>query len=396
MAAHRRSQMFSFKNAAGSTSDESWNRQCESAFSDFNPAAESFPLLDPSHESNVLSVRDPTDGREAPASTMAQWAHGLHDDVPGTILLFDNSQGDNGSGQVILQPQPSTDPEDPLNWKRSRKKLAVTMVYVYTFAIGICTTAQYSILSQISDAQGISLGQLNTGTGLMQLMQGWACLLWQPLAMTYGRRFVYVITIGLSTLPVLWTPFSSGPAQWYAHRVLLGIFCSPVESLPEVSIPDVFYAHERGNYIALYTFVLFGSNFLSPFLSGFITDGAGWKAVMWWATAVMAASTLAIFLFGEETIYFRDTVEGMAPNNMASKIKQGGFSHAGHGDEDAPASQRPKKTRLQKLALISRMPGRASRKQTFLKSWRSLQILVFFPNILWAGLLYGTNIAWYR
>lgn len=102
----------------------------------------------------------------SPAPIMTQLTYNHHDDVPGTIVLYDNNQEDQGSGQIILQPQPSADPEDPLNWTRRRKKIAVTMVYVYTFAIGICTTAQYSILSQISEAQGITLAQLNTGTGL--------------------------------------------------------------------------------------------------------------------------------------------------------------------------------------------------------------------------------------
>lgn len=344
----------------------------------------------------------PTHEMEAPDSTEASPAHGHFDDVPGTILLFNSTEDGQADGQIILQPQPSSDPEDPLNWTRRRKKMAVAMVYVYTFAIGISTTAQYSILSQIAESQHVTLGQLNTGTAIMQLMQGWACLLWQPIAMTYGRRFVYVTTMALSTLPILWTPFSSGASQWYAHRILLGIFCSPVESLPEVSVPDLFFAHERGGYIALYTFVLFGSNFLSPFLSGFITDGAGWKAVMYWATAVMAACTIIIFLFGEETIYFRQTTEG-GRHNTGTKQTDTSFQtdqrdEGGEGTALATttAGPRPRKAYRKRLALITRLPGRPSRKQTFLKSWRSLQILVFFPNILWASLLYGTNIAWYR
>ncbi|SPO01542.1 related to HOL1, putative substrate-H+ antiporter [Cephalotrichum gorgonifer] len=335
---------------------------------------------------------------------------GDHDDVPGTILLFDTSQEDQTGANIILQPQPSSDPEDPLNWARRRKKMAVSMVYLYTFAIGICTTAQYSILSEIAESQHLSLYQLNTGTAMMQIMQGWACLLWQPLAMTYGRRGVYVVSMALSTIPVLWTPFSSGPAQWYAHRILLGIFCSPVESLPEVSVPDVFFAHERGRYIAMYTFVLFGSNFLSPFLSGFIADGAGWRVVMYWATAIMAATTILLFLFTEETIFFRQTTEGTGRGDLITATKRtteddceaDGATATGHSSSGAAGTvgmetlaHRPKKTYAQKLSLISRLPGRPSRKQTFLKSWRSLQILVFFPNILWAAFLYGSNIAWY-
>ena len=160
---------------------------------------------------------------------------------------------------------------------------------------------------------------------------------------------------------------------------------------------DVFFAHERGRYIALYTFVLFGSNFLSPFLSGFINDGAGWKPVMWFSISVMAASTVLVFLFGEETIYFRETTEGSSRGNKLATTDQrieDAESTAVAGDASMP-HQRRKKTYLQKLALVSKVPGRPTRKQTFLKSWRSLQILVFFPNILWAAFLYGTTIAWY-
>ncbi|KAJ2962881.1 hypothetical protein NQ176_g10905 [Zarea fungicola] len=208
---------------------------------------------------------------------------GETDIVPGTILLVDAAHQELGEGNhahIILQPQPSSDPDDPLNWTPKRKRMAVGMVYFYAFAIGIATSVHASILTQISESQHLSFTQLNTGTGLMQLMQGWGCLLWQPFAMTYGRRGVYIATIVLSTGPVIWTPFSSGASQWYAHRILLGIFCSPVESLPEVSVSDIFFAHERGRYMALYTFILFGSNFLAPFFSGFIAQDAGWRWVI--------------------------------------------------------------------------------------------------------------------
>lgn len=315
-----------------------------------------------------------------------------HGDVPGTILLFDpnHEHGDRTHrGDIVLHPTPSLDPEDPLNWTRARKHLAVSMMYLYTFTIGICTAAQYSILTPISEAQGLTISQLNIGTGIMQLMQGWGCLLWQPLAMTYGRRVVYIATITLSIGPVIWTPFSNGASQWYAHRILLGIACCPVESLPEVSVPDLFFAHERGKYMALYAFVLFGSNFLAPFLAGFINDGVGWRWVMYFSTGLLVICSVTMYFFMEETIYFRQTTEGMDPSSLRIKT----------ADEEPTTAEtpymQPPKSRLEKLSLITKLPGRPSDKQMLLKSWRSLKILVFFPNILWAAFLYGSNIAWY-
>jgi MFS family permease len=334
------------------------------------------------------------------------------EDVPGTILIWDNHNSPDGiqhanDGHIVLQPQPSEDPEDPLNWAKSRKTRSIIMSYIYTFGIGIATTVTYSILTQIADAQGLTIANLNTGTGIMQIMQGWGCLLWQPIAMTYGRRGVYIVTIALSTIPVLWTPFSNGASQWYAHRILLGIFCCPVESLPEVSVPDVYFAHERGRYIALYAFILFGSNFLAPFLAGFIADQQGWKPVMYFATAVMATCTIILFFGLEETMFFRKTTEGTAPAALPAKeIDEQHVDNKNTAEDQRRQSlantthttsihHRPARTYLQKLQLWTFLPGRPTKQQMFLKSWRSLKIIVLFPNILWVGLLFGTNIGWY-
>lgn len=47
------------------------------------------------------------------------------DDTPGTTLLVDvqhNLQAEHTEvGDIILVPEPSRDPEDPLNWSSGRK-----------------------------------------------------------------------------------------------------------------------------------------------------------------------------------------------------------------------------------------------------------------------------------
>lgn len=102
----------------------------------------------------------------------------------------------------------------------------------------------------------------------MFLFFGWFCLLWQPIALTYGRRGVYLITM-LLTIPIMvWTAYSTSAGEWMAHRALIGIVVSPIESLCEVTIFDLFFAHNRGTYMGLYVFILFGSNFLAPLFAG--------------------------------------------------------------------------------------------------------------------------------
>ncbi|EQL33032.1 hypothetical protein BDFG_04786 [Blastomyces dermatitidis ATCC 26199] len=113
--------------------------------------------------------------------------------VPSTIYLVDvagdaqNEQYDQDGKDIMFIPRPSSDPEDPLNWSRKWKFTQIAMVYIHTLRVGIPTTVQYSVLTDVTWYTGISTGELLTGTGLMFLFLGWGCLIWQPLALTYGR-----------------------------------------------------------------------------------------------------------------------------------------------------------------------------------------------------------------
>lgn len=344
-------------------------------------------------------------------------------DVPGTIHLLNPTSSDgitdagtsNQQEQLVLQPRPSRDPEDPLNWTRRRKFRALAMVYLYVFSIGIAACVQYSVLPQISADTAISLGELNLGTGLMFLFLGWGCLAWQPLALAYGRRGVYVASAALSIVPMVWATYSEGAGQWYAHRSLLGALAAPVESLPEVSVPDLFFAHERGNYMAVYVFVVFGSNYLAPFFAGFINDRAGWRWTMHFGSLVLAVCAVLLFFFMEETMYFRNDVEGEhevegGGVEEAAKVKNkkedesSATAHAARPSDasssssstPSPETYPPPRSYTTKLKLFVLWERRPTRKQALLKTWRALQICVYFPTIVWAGLLYGTNLAWYN
>lgn len=174
----------------------------------------------------------------------------VHDAVPGTIHLVDTDHTSSGRKKdIVLNPRPSSDPEDPLNWSFRRKQWNIWMVYIYIFGIAIATAVQYSVFEQISADTGVTLAQLNTGTGLMFLFAGWGCLIWQPIALVFGRRGVYVLSSLLGISCMVWTVYTTSASDWYAHRALIGLFIAPVESLPEVSVPDLFFAHERGLYV---------------------------------------------------------------------------------------------------------------------------------------------------
>ena len=109
--------------------------------------------------------------------------------VPGTIHLVDKEgilRAKYASGSrkdVVLVPEPSDDPEDPLNWSAKRKLLSTSCVSMcasqlllhrllmllasYTFTLGVAGSAIYSILEPIEKDTGLTLNDLNSGTGYM-------------------------------------------------------------------------------------------------------------------------------------------------------------------------------------------------------------------------------------
>lgn len=93
---------------------------------------------------------------------------------PGTVLLVDvqgnrdeKHAGGHEANDILLVPRPSEDPEDPLNWTFRRKILATSCVVVYTIMIAIPSSAVYSIVTPLRSATGLSLDDLNNGTGIM-------------------------------------------------------------------------------------------------------------------------------------------------------------------------------------------------------------------------------------
>lgn len=257
------------------------------------------------------------------------------DVLPGTVHLVDlegTVRGAHASGaqqDIVLVPSPSADPDDPLNWSPRRKWMSTIATNVYTLTIGIASAAVYSVLEPISRDTGLTVAQLNAGTGYMFLMfvssrkdkphsrshvqekeeekefgmtdeevvwnrdgvvyfgRLWRCnmgrgqsicsLSWQHWQSWCGCHTQHQMALGLVSLSITCDrQFGLSVTDDAAgSKMLQGFVGAPIESLCEISVTDVYFTHERGTYMGIYAFVLAGGNYLSPVLAGFINDGQG-------------------------------------------------------------------------------------------------------------------------
>ncbi|KIW91773.1 uncharacterized protein Z519_07743 [Cladophialophora bantiana CBS 173.52] len=330
--------------------------------------------------------------------------------IPGTVQLTDADGSIDakhaGNTDIILIPVPTNDPEDPLNWTPRRKALSTFCTLLYTGLIAGAFGSTPTVLVQISNSTGLTINDLVVGVGYTFLTFGWGCLIWQPLAMQYGKRPMYLISILVTVALMAWTPYCKSNAQWIANKLLQGFFGAPVESLSEISLTDLYFQHERGKYIAYYGMVLFSAIYVMTIIAGFIADGQGWPWVLFWASIFCAVGFVFLFFLMEETNY---EVRGSNVGGAAASVEVNNESLEG----PATSNSDPEKTPWVTRATPDSVPQIYPRKSYFdkLKLWRTadlkkenrilgmmLRPIVFFtyPVILYAGFSYGAGVIWFN
>ncbi|KAJ9483384.1 hypothetical protein VN97_g10022 [Penicillium thymicola] len=180
--------------------------------------------------------------------------------VPGTVALADidhlYTEGDRsprlkrGTGKdkdVILAPQPSNNPNDPLNWPY-RKKFVILLVMV----LGACLNAS-TVGPLLSASIVVLAGEFNRPitditllTGYNMVVAGASCPLTSALATKYGKRPVFFA----SSVACLVGSIIGSTSQSYnallAARIIQGPGFAAYESLTFSVVGDLFFVHQRG------------------------------------------------------------------------------------------------------------------------------------------------------
>lgn len=322
--------------------------------------------------------------------------------VPGSVHLVDLHHYFNVThgtqNDIILVPQPSSDPEDPLNWSKWRKHLTFFWACWFVFFAAGQSAALSPALLTMETELDISLAELNYGTGYLFLCYGIGCLLTQPLALAFGRRPVILASSIVGGIACqIWLAHITSVGSYHANRVVTGLVLSPVESLVEIIVTDLYFAHERGFFLGIYIFALGGSSFLCPFAAGFINNGMSWQWIPYWCAIIFAIGIVGSFFFMEETMYHRQNTEADV-NQQEADEKAAGITmtelNSASEEGRAGSSSYSRKTFIQRLALFS---PQQMRKSVFLPSvYRPLLILFKFPPVVFGGIIVASSLSWFN
>ncbi|KAK1831914.1 major facilitator superfamily domain-containing protein [Podospora conica] len=357
------------------------------------------------------------------------------DHVPGTTRYFDDPDrpqfaaervdglkyDDSGPVPIILVPQPSDDPNDPLNWPLWRRDLItfiLSLTAIFATSLGPILAAN---TNPLADDFSKTFAQVAELTGWYLLGVGLSAFIFVPTGRVWGKRHLFVGGTLLLAVTSAWGGASHTKGQYasfIAARVFQGIATAPFESLVNAAVGDLYCVHQRGIRMAFTNLAVFGGAFFTPILVGRITKTMGWPWTFYFVAIFCALCFPAVFFLCPETAYRResslnldllssdspatvhhkdadvDTAAAAATSDDPEKSGLSSSPTAAHDQNGATGTKTtaipPEATFSQKLALFN---GRKTDESFWKLLLRPLPLFIQ-PAFLWACLIQGLLIGW--
>ncbi|KAJ5785697.1 Major facilitator superfamily domain general substrate transporter [Penicillium pulvis] len=329
------------------------------------------------------------------------------DQIPGaTSLKYDRSTAE----RTLLVPQPSDDPNDPLNWPLWRRDLILAIL---SFVTVLCTTLSSIMAANtvtIAEYETITFVQAALLTGYHLCGVGVAGILIVPTARVWGKRHLFIIGHVLMIVSCIWAG-----ASGHNHKSLLwarifqGVALAPFEALVNACVGDLYFVHERGKRMAVSNVALFGAAFLTPVFVGKITKSIGWQWSFYFVAIFLGAALPFMILFVPETAFRRPDYLNTDFKHKSSQVEsfESNWPLSGPSNKDAQefisgtaaigtrtevsATAKPEKNSI--WASMRLFNGRKTDESFFKLLLRPFP-LFFHPGIFWACLTQGIVIGW--
>ena len=209
------------------------------------------------------------------------------------------------NGAIILEPQPETSLNDPLNWPSWRRDIALISLGFYCMLGGGMTPVLAAGFNNVATSYNVSFPKVALTTGFYMMGLGLGSVIASPTAILFGKRPVYLVGIVLFLISAVWCALSPNYASLVAARIFMGIAVSPCECLPSATIAEIFFLHERAYRLGIYTLLLLGGKNLVPLVSAAIIQGLSWQWVFWIVAMVVGFCACLLFFFVPETFWDR-------------------------------------------------------------------------------------------
>ncbi|CAJ2501541.1 Uu.00g043940.m01.CDS01 [Anthostomella pinea] len=302
-------------------------------------------------------------------------------DLPQELHAIPAERLKHGSGKhshIILVPQPSDSPNDPLNWPLWKKDMILLIVSLSAAVVGAYGPMLGPGFVPVSKELGISINTLSQSTAWLILTIGLCVFFANPVAKIYGKRPVYIVSICLLFAVSIWGAVAKSYSSFLASRIVGGFD----------------FVHQRATRIAVWNLFLLCGIAGASFISGYIIENLGYQWTFGICAVLFGISMFLTIFLVPETSYVRPTpdLSTLPEKSHGDDEELGKDSEALHIEQLPPSNaDDPKTTYLQSIRPLS---GRYSEAPLLKIMARPFVMFFCYPAVLWAFLIYGTTLTW--
>ncbi|KAH0526611.1 hypothetical protein TsFJ059_009912 [Trichoderma semiorbis] len=224
-----------------------------------------------------------------------------------TSIRIPIKYGTGKFSHVELVPQPSDDPQDPLNWPQWKKELNLASLLFMASLIGAMKTALVAVNDVVATRYQVSYTWVAALTAAPLMVSAITGFLSSMAAKLVGKRPVYLVSSAFVFAGCIWNMTAdSSYGSCMGARVMQGLGWGAFDTLLMETIQDTFYEHERNLRVSLYTILTVTMTWASPLLGGVISYRVGSFVTQYRIlSALFAVAIPMLALMAPETAFNR-------------------------------------------------------------------------------------------
>ncbi|KAH6876545.1 major facilitator superfamily domain-containing protein [Thelonectria olida] len=309
--------------------------------------------------------------------------------APGEVRLMEHDDATDGA-LFILAPTPSSDPNEPLNWKPWRKYLNFGLTLALSIAAFTNLSIQTIFWQQMTTDLNVSINQLSHAQSAQLAGLAMGCIFFIPFTIKYGRRSTYILSTALMAGVSWWTSRMTGYGELIATAIFTGLSGAVNETSVQMTIADLFFVHQRGTANAFYfTAVMIGS-FLTPMAAGSQAAKQGWRWSQYALSIALTILCLLMVLIFEETKYVPVTVS-REEANTAPSTPNGEDDKKTSGTQAVTIStnvEQPLNTWRERLRFVTPTP------ESLFKLFMMPLRVITLPHVFFTALQFASGVCW--
>ncbi|KAJ5206809.1 Major facilitator superfamily domain general substrate transporter [Penicillium cf. griseofulvum] len=316
---------------------------------------------------------------------------------PGTVRLEDIHQS---SGQLVLFPTPSADPNDPLNWSKSRKVLNFSLVSFFVLWTFVQLDIGFTAWGPMQEQLKVSVDMLNAGAAVNYSGLAVGCIFFMPLLHKYGRRPIYISSVAMQFAACIWQANTYTKGDIIGSNLISGIGGALSEIVVQITIADMFFVHQHATMNGWYVVAQLTGASLGPVASGYIVVAQGWRWIWWWCVIFFGITLLCVLFLFEESKYIpvlngHDATAAQRTSEPSEPLKDGDVLDAKIPSETIAerVSTNPDiqlKTYFQRMALVT-----PTNELLWPHFYQPIVTLFTFPAVAYAAITYGSTLCWF-